>query len=161
MCKYCETLPNVKFCASIAETGFDNCAIIYDSNNVAYIGLSCDEFVSSEPISYCPFCGKNLNIDISLFDDDDEDNFTYEKIDISDVKIGDYIAIDGDSSFCHFGYHLISDIKKKYNEDTGKQYKLLIDEDDYEWNSSTGYCRNGLWAYYIVGFYRKKYAKRN
>ena len=161
MCKYCERLPNVNFCESIADTGFNNCTIMYDSNNVAYIGLSCDEFVSSEPIRVCPFCGRNLNIDISLFDDDDEDNFTYEEIDISDVKVGDYIAIDGESSFCHFGYHLIGKIKIKYNEDTGKQYKLLIDEDDYEWNSSTGYCRNGLGAYYIVGFYRKKYAKRN
>ena len=69
MCKYCETLPNVNFCESIANTGFDNCAIIYDSNNVAYIGLSCDEFETSEPISYCPFCGRNLNINISLFED--------------------------------------------------------------------------------------------
>lgn len=158
MCKYCETLPNVNFCESIANTGFDNCAIIYDSNNVAYIGLSCDEFETSEPISYCPFCGRNLRIEIIF---DDEDNFTYEEIDISDVKVGDYIAIDGESSFCHFSYCEITKIKTKYNEDTGKQYKLLIDEDNYEWNSSTGYCRNGLGAYYIVGFYRKKYAKRN
>lgn len=160
MCKYCETLPNVKFCESIANAGFDNCAIIYDSNDVAYIGLSCDDFVSSEPISYCPFCGRNLDTE-NIFDDDDDDNFTYEKIDISDVKVGDYIAIDGESSFCHFSYCEINKIKTKYNEDTGKQYKLLVDEDDYEWNSSTGYCRNGLGAYYIVGFYRKKYAKRN
>jgi hypothetical protein len=132
MCKYCEPLPN--------------------------------EFVSSVPINYCPFCGRNLHDEImdelsGFFDDDD--NFTYEKIDISDVKVGDYIAIDGDSSFCHFEYSLISKIKTKYNEDTGQQYKLLIDEDNYEWNSSTGYCRNGLYAYYIVGFYRKKYTKRN
>lgn len=161
MCKYCECLPNVNFCVSIADTGFDNCAIMYDSNDVAYIGLSCNEFISSEPISYCPFCGRNLSSE-NIFDDDEDDmEFTYEKIDISDVKVGDYIAIDGDSSFCYFGYHLIGKIKTKYNEDTGKQYKLLIDEDDYEWNSSTGYCRNGLYAYGIVGFYRKKYAKRN
>ena len=160
MCKYCETLPNVKFCESIANAGFDNCAIIYDSNDVAYIGLSCDEFVSSEPISYCPFCGRNLDTE-NIFDDDDDDNFTYEKIDISDVKVGDYIAIDGESSFCHFSYCEITKIQTKYNEDTGKQYKLLIDDDDYEWNSSTGYCRNGLYAYGIVGFYRKVYAKRN
>jgi hypothetical protein len=160
MCKYCETLPNVNFCVSIADTGFDNCAIMYDSNDVAYIGLSYDDFVRSEPISYCPFCGRNLHEEI-IFDDDDDDNFTYEQIDVSDVKVGDYIAIDGDSSFCHFSHCEITKIKTKYNEDTGKQYKLLIDEDDYEWNSSTGYCRNGLGAYYIVGFYRKKYAKRN
>ena len=160
MCKYCETLPNVKFCVPIAEIGFDNCTIIYDSNNVAYIGLSCDDFVSSEPISYCPFCGKYLCTD-NIFDDDDEDNFTYEEIDISDVKIGDYIAIDGDSSFCHFSHCEITKIKTKYDEDTGHPYKLLIDEDDYEWNSSSGLCRNGLGMYYIVGFYRKKYGKRN
>ena len=70
-------------------------------------------------------------------------------------------AIDGESSFCNFSYCEITKIQTKYNEDTGKQYKLLVDEDDYEWNSSTGYCRNGLYAYRIVGFYRKVYAKRN
>lgn len=159
MCKYCERLPNVNFCESIADVGFDNCAIMYDSNDVAYIGLSCNEFVTSEPISFCPFCGRNLHVEIIF--DDDTDNFTYEQIDISDVKVGDYIAIDGESSFCHFSYCEITKIKTKYNEDTGKQYKLLIDEDDYEWNSSTGYCRNGLYAYGIVGFYRKVYVKRN
>jgi hypothetical protein len=157
MCKYCETLPNVNFCASIADTGFEICAIAYD-NGIPFILLSGDDAASSEPINYCPFCGRNLRVEI-IFDDDE--NFTYEQIDISDVKVGDYIAIDGDSSFCHFGYHLIGKVKTKYNEDTGKQYKLLIDEDNYEWNSSTGYCRNGLGAYYIVGFYRKVYAKRN
>jgi hypothetical protein len=159
MCKYCETLPNVNFCASIADTGFNNCAIMYDMD-IPFIGLSCDEFASSEPINYCPFCGENLRIEV-IFDDDDEDNFTYEKIDISDIKVGDYIAIDGESSFCHFSYCEITKILTKYNEDTGKQYKLLIDDDDYEWNSSTGYCRNGLYAYGIVGFYRKVYAKGN
>ena len=159
MCKYCERLPNVNFCESIVDAGFENCAIIYD-NDVAYIGLAGDNFTSSEPISYCPFCGRYLCLE-NLFDDEDDNNFTYEQIDISDVKAGDYIAIDGESSFCHFGYHLIGKVKTKYNEDTGKQYKLLIDEDDYEWNSSTGYCRNGLGAYYIVGFYRKKYGERN
>ena len=161
MCRYCERLPNVNFCESIADIGFDNCSIMYDNNDVAYIGLSANEFISSEPISYCPFCGRNLTTELNLFDDDDDDNFTYEKIDISDFKVGDYIAIDGESSFCYFSYCKISKIKTKYNEDTGQQYKLLITEDDYEWNSSTGYCRNGLGAYYIVGFYRKKYDKRN
>ena len=72
MCKYCEPLPNVNFCVSIADTGFDNCAIMYDMD-VPFIGLSCDEFVSSEPINYCPFCGRNLRVEI-IFDDDDEDD---------------------------------------------------------------------------------------
>lgn len=159
MCKYCETLPNVPFCESIVDTGFENCAIMYDMG-IPFIGLSGDDFSSSEPINYCPFCGKNLRVEV-IFDDDDDDNFTYKEIDIADVKVGDYIAIDGESSFCHFSYCKITKIKTKYNEDTGKQYKLLVDEDNYEWNSSTGYCRNGLYAYGIVGFYRKVYAKRN
>lgn len=159
MCKYCERIPNVDFCEPLADTGFETCAIFYD-NGTPFIGLSGDGFTRSEPINYCPFCGRNLRVEV-IFDEDDEDNFTYEQIDVSDVKVGDYIAIDGESSFCHFSYCEITKIKTKYNEDTGKQYKLLIDEDDYEWNSSTGYCRNGLGAYYIVGFYRKKYAKRN
>ena len=160
MCKYCERLPNVNFCESIADTGFENCAILYD-NGTPFIGLSGDSFITSEPISYCPFCGNDLNLETLFDDDEDDNNFTYEKIDIEDVKVGDYIAIDGESSFCHFSYCEIRKIQTKYNEDTGKQYKLLIDDDDYEWNSSTGYCRNGLYAYGIVGFYRKVYAKRN
>jgi hypothetical protein len=158
MCKYCERLPNVPFCESIADTEFENCAIMYD-NGIPFIGLSGDDFASSEPINYCPFCGENLRVEVIF--DDDEDNFTYEKIGISDVKVGDFIAIDGESSFCHFSYCEITKILTKYNEDTGKQYKLLIDDDGYKWNSSTGYCRNGLYAYGIVGFYRKVYAKGN
>ena len=160
MCKYCERIPNVDFCEPIVDTGFETCAIFYD-NGIPFIGLSGDSFASSEQITYCPFCGTDLCLDDLFEDDGDEDNVTYEQIDISDVKAGDYIAIDGESSFCHFGYHLIGKVVTKYNEDTGQQYKLLIDEDDYEWNSSTGYCRNGLYAYYIVGFYRKTHAKGN
>ena len=59
MCRYCEPIDHTNFCESIADTGFENVAIMYE-DDVAYFGLAGDEFVSSDPIGFCPFCGKNL-----------------------------------------------------------------------------------------------------
>lgn len=148
MCKYCERLPNVNFCESIADTGFDNVAIMYDTNSVAYFGLAGDEFVSSDPISFCPFCGNNLVPKRKLEDP------VYKMIDESDVKAGDYICVDGESSFCSFGRHIIDKILTKYDEDTGKKYLVYVDAYGNKWNSKTRRCMNGLYAYDIVGFCR-------
>ena len=147
MCRYCEPIDHTDFCESIADIGFENVAIVH-RDDVAYIGLSCDEFVTSEPISYCPFCGKSLVPKITIGDP------IYEQIDESDVEVGDYVCIDGESSFCSFGRHIIDKILTKYDEDTGEKYLVYVDAEGNKWNSKTKRCINGLYAYDIVGFCR-------
>ena len=80
----------------------------------------------------------------------------YEQIDESNVEVGDYICINGESSFCSFGRHMIDKIRTKYDEDTGKKYVVYVDTDGNIWNSKTRCCMNGLYAYSIVGFCRRK-----
>ena len=150
MCSYCESIDHTNFCESIADTGFDNVAIIYEED-VAYIGLAADEFVTSEPISFCPFCGKNLVSERIIEAEEPE----YEQIDESAVEVGDYVCIDGESSFCSFGRHEIEKILTKYDEDTGEKYLVYLDMDGNKWNSKTRLCMNGLYAYDIVGFCRR------
>lgn len=147
MCSYCEPIDHTNFCESIADTGFENVAIMYE-DDVAYFGLAGDEFVTSEPISFCPFCGKNLVSKRKIEDP------VYKIIDESDVKVGDYVCIDGESSFCSFGRHIIDKILTKYDEDTGEKYLVYLDADGNKWNSKTKRCMNGLYAYDIVGFCR-------
>ena len=147
MCSYCEPIDHTNFCESIADTGFENVAIMYE-DDVAYFGLAGDEFVTSEPISFCPFCGKNLVSKRKIEDP------VYKIIEESDVKVGDYVCIDGESSFCSFGRHIIDKILTKYDEDTGEKYLVYLDTDGNKWNSKTKRCMNGLYAYDIVGFCR-------
>ena len=147
MCRYCEPIDHTNFCESIVDTGFENVAIMYE-DDVAYFGLAGDEFITSEPISFCPFCGKNL---VSKRKSEDP---VYKMIEESDVKVGDYVCIDGESSFCSFGRHIIEKILTKYDEDTGEKYLVYLDADGNKWNSKTGHCMNGLYAYDIVGFCR-------
>lgn len=147
MCSYCEPIDHTNFCESIADTGFENVAIMYE-DDVAYFGLSGDEFVSSDPISFCPFCGKNL---VPMGKPEDP---VYKMIDESDVEVGDYVCIDGESSFCSFGRHIIDKILTKYDEDTGEKYLVYLDADGNKWNSKTRRYMNGLYAYDIVGFCR-------
>ena len=148
MCKYCEQLPNVNFCESIVDTGFENVAIMYE-DGVAYLGLAGDNFVSSEPISYCPFCGKNLVLKRKHIEP------KYEQITESDIVVGDYVCVDAESSFCSFGRLKINKILTKYDEDTGEKYLVYLDENGNKWNSKTRRCMNGLYAYDIVGFCRR------
>ena len=148
MCEYCEPCPNVNFCESIVDTGFENVAIVYE-DDIAYFGLAGDDYATSDPISFCPFCGKNLTTKRKYIEP------TYEQIDKSDVKIGDYVCIDGESSFCSFGRLKIDKILTKYDEDTGEKYLVYLDEDGNKWNSKTGLCMNGLYEYDIVGFCRR------
>ena len=136
------------WCKSIADTGFENAAIVY-GRDAAYIGISGRIFAISAPISFYPFCGKSLAPKRKLIEPE------YKHIDESDIKVGDYICIDGDSSFCSFGRLIIADILTKYDEDTGEKYLVYVDTDGKKWNSKTRCCMNGLSAYYIVGFCRK------
>ena len=152
MCKYCEPInKQANWCKSIVDTGLENAVIVYGCNST-YIGISGRKNAISEPISFCPFCGKSLAPKINSIEPVEP---KYKQIDESDIKVGDYICIDGESSFCSFGRHMIDDILTKYDEDTGKKYLVYVDTDGNKWNSKTRYCMNGLNAYCIVGFCRK------
>ena len=94
---------------------------------------------------------------------DEEDFFEAEDEDkikpldnVDEVKVGDYIYIDGESSFCYGSYLKITKIETRYNEFTGKPYKVFKDEDDDFWSAETGLCiSGGLRAYAIYGYGRK------
>ena len=149
MCKYCEPInEQSNWCKSIADTGFENAAIVY-GRDAAYFGISGRTFAISAPISFCPFCGKSLAPKRNSIEPE------YKQIDESDIKVGDYICIDGESSFCSFGRLMITDILTKYDEDTGEKYLVYVDTDGNKWNSKKRCCMNGLNAYCIVGFCRK------
>jgi hypothetical protein len=75
---------------------------------------------------------------------------------VDDVKVGDYLYIDGESSFCYGSYQKITKIETRYDEFTGKPYKVFRDDDDNLWSAKTGLCiSGGLRAYSIYGYGRK------
>ena len=47
-------------------------------------------------------------------------------ITLTDVKIGEEVWHDGDSSFCTLSKLTVTDIKTKYNVDTGEPYKVIF-----------------------------------
>ena len=51
---------------------------------------------------------------------------------------------------------MIDKIRTRYDEDTGKKYVVYVDTDGNIWNSKTICWMNGLYAYSIVGFCRRK-----
>ena len=69
MCRYCEVeieqdyynQPPINRGFSICESGNSDCYITAEDNEY-YIHLLCSPFDGdySEPISYCPFCGRKL-----------------------------------------------------------------------------------------------------
>jgi hypothetical protein len=80
-----------------------------------------------------------------------------KKIDINDVKEGDYICIDGESSFCHTSYLKIFSVVEQVTMEDGKivPFLILIDEDGDSWSSLDGSCVNNPNSMYgVVGYYR-------
>ena len=124
----------------------------YDGNTTTWYHIYSAKarFLEDKANDYKELAAKNIVSKGTLVDAE------YEQIDESDVEVGDYICIDGESSFCSFGRHLIDKIRTRYDEDTGKKYVVYIDTDGNIWNSKTRCCMNGLYAYSIVGFCRRK-----
>lgn len=123
-----------------------------------------DFFDCKEVVSFVPF--RNLtpteNTVIEIDDDDDDDFWDtvdtdhLRKIDVSDIKEGDYICIDGESSFCHTSYLKISRVVEQVTMQDGKitPYLIIVDEDDDTWSSLDGSSTDGDSMYSIVGYYR-------
>jgi hypothetical protein len=125
-----------------------------------------DFFDCKEVVSFVPFCNltatENTVVTVDE-DDDDEDIFEsiddehLKKIDINDVKEGDYICIDGESSFCHTSYLKIFGVAEQVTMKDGKIVPFLIlnDEDGDSWSSLDGSCVNNPNSMYsVVGYYR-------
>lgn len=125
-----------------------------------------DFFDCKEVVSFVPFCNltatENTVVTVDE-DDDDEDMFEsidddhLKKIDINDVKEGDYICIDGESSFCHTSYLKIFGVVEQVTMEDGKivPFLILIDEDGDSWSSLDGSCVNNPNSMYgVVGYYR-------
>lgn len=132
-----------------------------------------DFFDCKEVVSFVPFCNltPTENTVITIDDDDDEDFWDttdidhLRKIDVNDVKEGDYICIDGESSFCHTSYLKIVNVEPQVIWEAAKpedkrlintvNYFLLCDEDWDTWSTLDGSCvSNGDTMYSIVGYYR-------
>lgn len=98
---------------------------------------------------------------IPIFDEKDifglEDEGEIKSLDnVDDVKVGDYLYIDGESSFCYGSYQKITKIEIRYDEFTGKPYKVFTDDDNNLWSAKSGLCiSEGLKAYSIYGYGRK------
>lgn len=124
-----------------------------------------DFFDCKEVVSFVPFLNltptENAVVDID--DDDDDEDFWdtvdtehLRKIDVSEIKEGDYICIDGESSFCHTSYLKISRVVEQVTMQDGKitPYLIIVDEDDDAWSSLDGSSTDGDSMYSIVGYYR-------
>ena len=125
-----------------------------------------DFFDCKEVISFVPFCNltatENTVVTVDE-DDDDEDMFEsidddhFKKIDTNDVKEGDYICIDGESSFCQTSYLKIFSVVEQVTMEDDKivPFLILIDEDGDSWSSLDGSCVNNPNSMYsVVGYYR-------
>lgn len=131
-----------------------------------------DFFDCKEVISFVPFCNLTATGNtIVTIDEDDEDFLEpintdhLRKIDVSEIKEGDYICIDGESSFCHTSYLKIVNVEPQITWEAAKpedkrivniiNYFLLCDEDWDTWSTLDGSCiSNEDSMYGIVGYYR-------
>ena len=131
-----------------------------------------DFFDCKEVISFVPFCNMTpAENTVITIDDDDEDFLEpintdhLRKIDVNEITEGDYICIDGESSFCHTSYLKIVNVEPQVIWEAAKpgdkrlvnivNYFLLCDEDWDTWSTLDGSCiSNGDTMYSIVGYYR-------
>lgn len=131
-----------------------------------------DFFDCKEVVSFVPFCNLTPTENTVITIDDDDDDFWdttdidhLRKIDVSEIKEGDYICIDGESSFCHTSYLKIVNVEPQVIWEAAKpednklintvNYFLLCDEDWDTWSTLDGSCvSNGDTMYSIVGYYR-------
>lgn len=123
-----------------------------------------DFFDCKEVISFVPFCNLTATENTVVTVDEDEDDFFesidtdhLKKIDINDVEEGDYICIDGESSFCQTSYLKIFRVVEQVTMEDGKivPFLILIDEDGDSWSSLDGSCVNNPNSMYgVVGYYR-------
>jgi hypothetical protein len=123
-----------------------------------------DFFDIKEVVSFVPLCNLTADENSVVTVEEDEDDFLdtidtdhLRKIDVSEIKEGDYICIDGESSFCHTSYLKISRVVEQVTMEDGEivPFLILIDEDGDSWSSLDGSCVNNPNSMYgVVGYYR-------
>ena len=127
-----------------------------------------DFFDIKEVVSFVPLCNLTAteNTVVTVDEDDEEDDEDFletintdhlRKIDVSEITEGDYICIDGESSFCHTSYLKISRVVEQVTMEDGEiiPFLILIDEDGDSWSSLDGSCVNNPNSMYSVdGYYR-------
>ena len=124
-----------------------------------------DFFDCKEVISFVPLCNLTpTENSVITVDEDDDDDFLdtidsdhLRKIDVSEIKEGDYICIDGESSFCQTSYLKIFRVAEQVTMEDGKivPFLILIDEDGDSWSSLDGsWVNNQNSMYSVVGYYR-------
>jgi hypothetical protein len=131
-----------------------------------------DFFDIKEVVSYVPLCNLTPTENTVITIDDDDEDFLepintdhLRKIDVSEITEGDYICIDGESSFCHTSYLKIVNVEPQVIWEAAKpedkrlvnivNYFLLCDEDWDTWSTLDGSCiTNDDTMYSIVGYYR-------
>lgn len=91
------------------------------------------------------------------FYEDEVEEFNIHSIDDADnINIGDYIILECEHNgdICHIK---IENIYVKYDEVTGKQYRVFEDENEDLWSSDNGSCINNRYTFYeLIGFASKK-----
>lgn len=125
-----------------------------------------DFFDCKEVISFVPFCNLTATENTVVTVDEDEDEVDFfesidtdhlKKIDVNDVKEGDYICIDGESSFCQTSYLKIFRVIEQVTMEDDKivPFLIFVDEDGDSWSSLDGSCVNNPNSMYgVVGYYR-------
>ena len=131
-----------------------------------------DFFDCKEVVSFVPLCNLTPTENTVVTIDEDDDDFLepintdhLRKIDVSEIKEGDYICIDGESSFCHTSYVKIVNVEPQITWEAAKpednrlvnviNYFLLCDEDWDTWSTLDGSCvSNENSMYSVVGYYR-------
>lgn len=139
-----------------------------------------DFFDCKDVISFVPFCQLSPKENSVIVSEDNDEIFTeidtdhLRKIDVSEIKEGDYICIDGESSFCQTSYLKIVNVEPQVIWEAAKpedkklvnivNYFLLCDEDWDTWSTLDGSCvSNDDSMYSIVGYYRydENYSRKN
>ena len=65
------------------------------------------------------------------------------------INVGDMIYLDGDSGFCTGSEDEVTEIKTKYDENTGEPYRVICTEDQ-EFDGRSGLAITPPLAYYIT-----------
>lgn len=96
-----------------------------------------------------------------LFDEDDDEEYSPRayiemynpQYDIEKINVGDYMYIDGPTSFCQGSYNKIVGKHTRYDEMTGKPYIIFEDKEGDTYDSRTGSCINNPNSMYSVYHY--------
>ena len=104
---------------------------------------------------------KRVELNVVNDVDDDTDFFNdeernFQKIDICDLQIGDYICIECERFGCDSVYLKIVDIQQRFDAITGEPIIIVTDEEDEIWSTKTGRCLSNPNTFYeLIGCYRE------